>query len=763
MNSPLNIKNDFLHSTQSGFLAYIDVDTKKEYTLSLTDFKKVIISGANYFYNNLGLKKGDTISYLFENCPEIIALNLICFFTGLKACPLDAKRDTKEVALKKMQETNTKAFFFRKEESLGNELASEVSAKSIAISDFSELFSLFSQNQNENVFENFDPNAISLILYTSGTTGFPKGAELAFSNLFYGAKQVAEWFKINSNDVFYLVLPLHHINSTIFTLATLFSGGSLVISSRYSKSNYFKDAARFGATMSSIVPTINIDLLEEEENFNKVKDQLKFKYIQIGSAPVSAKNASEFVQKYGIKLIQGYGSTETSLRVTGVPVDASNEVYQRLLTNNSIGEVLSQNEVYILNDAESVLEKEKEEGEICVKGKNIMQGYLNRPEETEKALKDGLFHTGDVGYFEKIEGEKYYFLKGRIKELIIKGGINISPLFIEERLREQVSWARDVIVVGFPHYRFGEEIGVIFIPKNADYKKDFEKTVSDLKNNKIKNLNPYEIPKIALIANDSEIAKTATGKVQHIKVRDDFKDKFLSEFKLIGENKNYLYRLITPDEEEILKKAIEIHNSVFPTGLQLDFETMLHRARNGFVIGTFEKEELVGVLTGFFGNENLLQENNNWSKITGESRFTTSNPKGKVAVLCSAASISSEGKKEEVSLDFKEPKLTEEQVLDYINQEKDYVVRFHKKPKAGFDQGAEVYRIILNGNPDDKESLGTVVMFAYPSLSALQNPQFTTDKIGVGLVEAAIKYAKQEGKEKAIALSRLGEAYKYLR
>ncbi|MBI3366871.1 acyl--CoA ligase [Candidatus Roizmanbacteria bacterium] len=763
---PEEILQEFQKKSQKTALTYVDIDGGKDYQVSYNQLAITISSGARFFSKELCLQKSDTISYIFENCPEIITLNLISFFSGFRACPLDIRRDTPEVALQKLKETKTKVCFYRKNEKfekLISYLKKYCDIKFFAVEDFFDMKKLFKKDSHQSIFTAFDPQGISLILYTSGTTGFPKGTMLTYANLYYGALQVADWFKIGKNDIFYIVLPLHHINSTIFSLATLFVGGSLVLASRYSRTNILYNFAQYKITMSSIVPTINIDLLEEQEAFQKIKEKLKLKRIQIGSAPVSAKNTMEFYKKYKIRLIQGYGSTETALRASGVPVDLPEKLYLHLLETNSIGQPLIYNNMVLINKEGGIINKENEDGEICAQGLNIMQGYLNEPVESKKALVGGYFHTGDLGYYKIINGQKYFYHKARLKEIIIKGGVNISPLFIEEQLRKETKWARDVVVVGFSHYRFGEEIGAVFIPKNNDYQKEFQDTVKKLKENRIENLSSYETPKAAIIAQDNEIAKTATGKIQHIKVAKTFQDKLQQAYKYLGENINYGYRVITPDEETVLKDCVVVHNGAFPKGLEINLTILKHRATNGFVIGGFKKNNLVGVLTGFFANEALLRTGKNWNEISGKGLFTRGNPKGSVVVLSSAASLSSAGKTVNTKKSPKTKNLDIKKIDQYIGSNQDFVVRFHKRPKAGFQKGAHVYRIISNGNPKDRESLGIVVMFEYPSLKKLNKHQFTDNKIGLGLVEAAIRYAKEQGKEKVIALSRLGEAYKYLK
>lgn len=731
-------------------LTQIDVDSGEEFEITYGDFYNIVVSLANYFYKDLNLKPGDTVAYMFENCPEVLIFNFACFLFGLRVCPLDSKRDLDEIANFKLGQTGAKVFFKRSSKKINIE-----PVEVINIDDFFQLKDLIPENLDLKVFENFNPEKPCLILYTSGTTGHPKGAMLTFENLFFGAKQVGEWFKISPEDIFYLVLPLHHINSTTFSNATILNGGSLVISSRYSRTRFLKDASKYKATMSSIVATINIDLIEED--FDGSMTPLGFKYIQIGSAPVSPEHVLKFYKKFGVRLVQGYGSTETSLRATGIPVDLDEGFYLELVRKNSIGKALSENKVVVLEDDE-IVEEPGKEGEIAVSGKNVMQGYLNETEESAKVLRNGFFHTGDLGYFENINNEQYFFLKGRLKEIIIKGGVNISPAFIEEVLRKSFDWARDFTVIGFPDFRFGEEIAVIALPKSENFEDNLEKTKQLLINHQI-NLSPYETPKVIITAQESEIPRTATGKIQKVKVKEIFKERILMESKLIGRNGNLVYRIITPDEREILEEAVKIHNQAFPKALGLDLETITHRATNGFVIGCFEENILKGVLTGFKCKEELVKEGKDWKTITGDGKFTTFDPHGEVALLCSAAAITSVEQNESVEL----IDVTEEEIREYIDRNLDFVVKFHKKPKAGFTEGAHVYRIILNGNPDDLQSLKTIVCFEYPPLEELEKPQFTEQKIGLGLVEAAIIYAKSIGCKKAIPLSRLGEAYKYIK
>lgn len=760
---PDNILTFFKDLGKKKAITQIDVDNNTYYSITFADLKKIIANGSYFLRKTLSLPQGSTVSYLLENSPEVIIINLICFFSGLRACPLDVKRETETTASYKLRETNSTVLFFRNSpvfKEFSNKITKNNPIKKYSLDNVSSLKKLFG-SKSISSYNSFNHDNQCLILYTSGTTGMPKGALLSFSNLFYGSYQVGKWFDIKNEDVFYVVLPMHHINSTVFSLATLLAGGSLVVTSRYSRSRFFSDLAKFKVTMSSIVPTINIDLLEQEEEYEKVVSQLRVKRIQIGSAPVSAAHTTQFVKKYSIPLVQGYGSTETALRVTGVPIDISEKIYEKLLAKNSIGEALSANEIILIDEQEREVTKAGTVGELCVRGKNVMKGYLNRDEETQRAMKNGYFHTGDLGYFEQMGKRKMYYLVGRKKEIIIKGGVNVSPLYIEEQMRVYVPWARDVVAVGFPHYRLGEEIGIVIIPKQIESKKYLEKLNQDLNAYLVPNLSAFETPKVAILAADKDIAKTATGKIQHIKVKHDFERRLLDRYCYIGENSRYIFRLITPNDEILFENMIKIHNAAFQQGMQLTKEKLLHRIINGFVLGAFNKDgPMEGMLTGFFTDKEIIMKGKKWIELTAEGTFENSRPKGDLGLLVSVASVHAS---KNVSRKKTPRVVLTKKVLDkYVESGKDYVIRFHKKPKAGFNIGAKVEKYIINGNPKDYQSLGTIVVFAYPPLKTLQKISFTDDSIGIGLVEAAIKHAKERGKKGVFALSRFGEAYEHL-
>ena len=529
---PTNIINYFTKLKNKKAIIYINIENNNELKITYEELAKLLISGNNYFYKNK-YKKNDNICYLFDNSPEVIILNLICLINGFTSCPFDLRCDTEEILFKKLEQTKPKIFFYRtntlSKEFISN-IEEQLKIKTFSVKDIFNLQEIFQNNYNKSK-KLISKRDILFILYTSGTTGFPKGVMISRKNLYFGIKQISNWLKIKKTDVFYIVLPLYHINSIMYSLTTLFSQGTIIIPSRYSSSIFFHHIAKHKATMTSIVPTINYDLLKQKELFKKIKKNIILKLIQIGSAPVSPTHAFEFFKNFNIPLIQGYGLTETTHRVTGIPINLNKNTYIQLLKENSIGIEQKYSKIKIVDKNKNEIKKENSIGEITVKGNCIMKGYFHQKKLSKQIIKKNYFWTGDVGYYKLINNKKYFFILGRSKEIIIKGGINISPIYVEEQLRKILPWAENIIVVGFSHDRYGEEIGVIVVPKNKQSTKQINDFKDQLKKFKIPSLSKYETPQSLIVTSENKVSKTQIGKIQHIKVKEFFEKELINNYK----------------------------------------------------------------------------------------------------------------------------------------------------------------------------------------------------------------------------------------
>ena len=703
------------------------------------------------------LKSGDRFSFAFTNTPEVILLNYAAWRAGLVTIPLDVRRDTPDRKLYKLKFTQSKLLFTRADANTRKENAeikkSLPRLKIIEIGNYEKFVKIVKLSTLRSTLyalrSRLDRDC--LILFTSGTTAKPKGVRLSLKSLFANAESIADWLQYNEQERFHILLPLHHINSVTFTNTTLLVGGTIILSPRYSKSNFWKTMGKHQATGASIVPTIAYDLLSEKNSFVAYRRKLKqIRRIQIGSAPVQPKVVEEFMQEYKIPLIQGYGQTETSLRSTGVPMDLTPTQYAHIRKVNSIGTELEYTNVTIL-DEEGRERKEGKLGEICVRGPIIMKGYLKNPKANQEAFAHEWFHSGDTGYWKELYGRKFFFLKGRTKEIIKKGADLISPLAIENTLLENYPDLEKVYAVGFPDRRLGQEIGIVAIAKNQ---KVLEKILADAREKKITNLTYFESPQATLRIDESELPKTSTGKIQRLKIKEMFGPKLLENFRTIAKTRTHRFRSIGPEETALLKSAARINNIRWGKNLKSSLREFTARAKNGLLIGALHKSgNLVGTVSAIRVNEADLDKigsknhwANTWNGVTGSGTLTTHFHKGNslvcVAISTEPTSMTSASKSEAHAKQTREklPTLTQASLKEYLKGSTDPIIRFHRKPKAGLKTGAKITKIIPRGRPKDKDALGYNLLMKYPSL--LRKPKVNPESsIGVQLIEAALLLA----------------------
>ncbi|MCR4280895.1 MAG: long-chain fatty acid--CoA ligase, partial [Candidatus Kaiserbacteria bacterium] len=364
--------------------------------ITFAELSEKIESAGNYLAG-LSLKSGDRVALAFSNSAELLILSWASWSMGVVTVPLDIKRDTAELHQYKIKLSNAKLLIAQK--GLLKD-ADKNNLQEVKIIEFAG----FPKSASTKIEWRPDLSHEALILFTSGTTAQPKGAKLSLENLVINAEGIKSWLRIGPEDRFLVNLPLHHINSTTFCLSALLAGGSIAIPPTYSNSHFWGQAAKTGATLTSIVQSILFDQLSQGDEYAKVKGEIKLGRIQIGSAPVVAQTAEEFIKKFKIPLYQGYGQTETALRVTGVPMGLPEEIYARLVEENSIGVPMSWADIQIADEEGKIL-GENEEGELVVKGRAVMEGYLGG----EPAFRNNYFLTGDVGFYKTINGQRFFY------------------------------------------------------------------------------------------------------------------------------------------------------------------------------------------------------------------------------------------------------------------------------------------------------------------------------------------------------------------
>jgi len=296
----------------------------------------------------------------------------------------------------------------------------------------------------------------AVVLYTSGTTGKPKGAELTHSNLFVNCAVVVPKLIAIAPDehVALATLPLFHsFGQTCIQNATLANGGTFTLLPRFSPAEAFEILLRDGVTLFAGVPTMYFALLHHEGAPSRVPS---LRWCMSGGAPMPVEVMKAFEERFGVEILEGYGLSETS------PV-ASFNMPGRPRTPGSIGYPVWGVEMAILDEKDRPL-RDGERGEICIRGHNIMKGYWKRPDATAEAMRSGWFHSGDVGVRDPSGS---FRIVDRVKDMIIRGGFNVYPREVEEVLYTHPAVV-EAAVIGIPHASHGEEVkAVVALAKGA--------------------------------------------------------------------------------------------------------------------------------------------------------------------------------------------------------------------------------------------------------------------------------------------------------
>ena len=498
-------------------LIFCDCDTDARTVITYSEFERLTAALAGLMHREYGIQRGDCVSLALPNCAEIPLLTLALFRLGATSVPLDLAKDVAERKRYKLQNAGARLLVVLPEHAESQRRA----LPDIQIATTEQLLATDGYDavdiEPEWSGDIKSEQHTSIVLYTSGTTGHPKGACITRQSLTSNADGIIRWLGFDASERLNLVLPLHHINSTTFSITSLMVGGSLVLNSRYSVSAFWRIISRERATSASIVPTIMADLLARAEDFEREEyDISRLKKIMIGSAPVQPNIACQFVDRFGVRLVQGYGSTEVSLRVTGVPPDLPDEQYRDVLEQNAIGVELANNNIKIDGGR-----NEGDVGEILVRGPVVANGYLNQPEDTAEVFCNGWFRSGDMGYFRDMYDHRFYFMHGRKKEIIIKGGVNISPIAVENALLDACPELDAVYVIGLRHDRWGEDVCAAAIFKSGiDQSEAARDILRRGQSGQIPGLSTYEAPSRIIPITSEDRPLTSTGKVQRSALQD---------------------------------------------------------------------------------------------------------------------------------------------------------------------------------------------------------------------------------------------------
>ena len=345
------------------------------------------------------------------------------------------------------------------------------------------------------------PEAMALLMYTSGTTGVPKGVVLTQSNLAANAMSISAEHRLGARDRVLAVLPLYHINAFAVTmLAPLAHGGSLAMPPKFSAACFWQQAVQAQCTWINVVPTMISYLLEGAAPEGETLGQIRF--CRSASAALPPAHLQAFEKRFGIGVIETMGLTET------VAPSFSNPYDPQLRKLGAVGKA-SGCEACVI-DADLGPVPDGSTGEIAIRGPQVMQGYYKNPDATRASFTpDGWLRTGDLGHR---DADGFFFVTGRIKELIIKGGENIAPREIDEVLLRHPS-VRDAAATGMPDMHYGQEILACIVLREGCTADE-----AALRAFCIEHLGRYKSPKVFHFVAD--LPRGPSGKVQRLKLLD---------------------------------------------------------------------------------------------------------------------------------------------------------------------------------------------------------------------------------------------------
>ncbi|HEX5295212.1 MAG TPA: acyl--CoA ligase [Streptosporangiaceae bacterium] len=343
-------------------------------------------------------------------------------------------------------------------------------------------------------YEPGEPDDIALVLHTSGTTSRPKQVPLRQRNLMSSARTIGRHYQLGPGDVSFCVMPLFHIHGLVASaFAAMGAGGTVIAPRRFTAHRFWPQAREHGATWLSAGPTLHQMILDRADDGGA---PATLRFARSCSSPLTPAVLERAEAGYGVPVLEAYGMTEASHQMTSNPLPPAARV------PGSVG-VPAGAEISVIDPAGRFLAA-GESGEVVIRGPGVMSGYLSNPAANEGAFVDGWFRTGDRGAVR----DGYLYLEGRLKEMILRGGENISPAEVEQALLAHPAVA-DAVCFGVSDDRYGE-VPAAAVTLSQDV------PVADLTGHCRERLAAFKVPTAIYVL--AEIPRTATGKVQRRRV-----------------------------------------------------------------------------------------------------------------------------------------------------------------------------------------------------------------------------------------------------
>jgi long-chain acyl-CoA synthetase len=448
----------------------------------------------------LGVARGDRVIMQMQNCPEVLQAFQAIWKIGAVAVPINYLVGQEEINYI-YQDSGVHTVITSPEylDKVKTAQSKSNSVKSIVIVSDKEhegthhFRKLLDESSDDLNIEKTADDDIATLIYTSGTTGTPKGVMLTHAGLAYSARMQQEDTKLQQDLVSLAVLPLcHSFGVAMMNGAFLRLHGRVIIMRQFNLEQLFANIDKYKVQSVPIVPTMIVYMLMFPD-YAKY-DISSVKYWVCGSAPLSLDTWKQFKEKFGAEISEGWGLTEAG-------ANNSTNVSRAVIKPGSIGIPMKGMETKIFdNDDREV--SQGQEGEIVLRGPMVMKGYWNKPEATIEVIRNGWLHTGDIGY---VDADGYFYITDRKKDIIIKGGENISPRVIEEILYAHPA-VSEAAVIGMKDKVYGEDIKAFVVLKPGQ-----SATSEDIMEYSKSKLKKFFVPKEVVIL--PAMPKTLVGKI----------------------------------------------------------------------------------------------------------------------------------------------------------------------------------------------------------------------------------------------------------
>ncbi len=437
----------------------------------------------------LGVAEGDRVGLVAANGPALVVAFLAVAARGAAFAPLNPALGVAELTAELDDLRTSRLLHDGWATAAAAAAEANVPASAIALED-SLLY--VDGRAGDPLEAGGGPDALALLLHTSGTTSKPKTVPIRQRNLVASTGAVTRTYELTGDDVTMCVMPLFHVHGLVAAvLATLSTGGTVILP-RFRPSVFWDDVARYGVTWYTAVPTIHARLLERALQL-AAPPEPRLRFARSCSAPLPAVLWQRYEDATGVPLVEAYGMTEAAHQMASNPLPPGER------RPGTVGQATGIEIAALDDDWQPV--PSGAEGEVAVRGPSIVDQYLDNPAATAASFRDGWFRTGDVG---KLSADGYLTLVGRVKEMINRAGEKISPYEVEDALLTHPAVA-EAAAYPVPDEKYGEQVGVVVVLRGEARPEELAAYCAD-------RLAAFKRPARVTIL--PEIPKGPTGKIQ---------------------------------------------------------------------------------------------------------------------------------------------------------------------------------------------------------------------------------------------------------